>query len=95
MVDVAQILKEQPRGTVLGYTDALVGGVEGVYYHNMPFVHGRDILGNTKALRKLITDFKPRYIWTNTSRAQDILHLYPNANIFYTRSPFVIIDIKQ
>lgn len=95
MLNVADILKEQPRGIILGYTDVLVGGVEAVYYHTMPFVHGRDILGNTKALKKLILDFLPRYIWTDTSRAQDILHLYPSANIFYTRAPFVIVDIKQ
>lgn len=94
MVDVAQILKEQPRGAVLGYTDVLVGGVEGVYYHDLPFVHGRDILGNTKALRKLILDFNPRYVWTDTSRVRDVLHLVPSANVFYTRAPFVIIAIR-
>lgn len=95
MLNVADILKEQPRGIVLGYTDVLVGGVEAVYEHNMPFVHGRDILGNTKALQKLIADFRPRYIWTDEHRVREVLRVCPSCNLFLTMTPFAVMETPR
>ncbi len=95
MRTTAEILKEQPRGIVLGYTDFLAGGVEAVYWHDFPFVHGRDILGDKKALHKLILDFHPRYVWTDKTRLPEILHLYPAAKIVFMDDPLCILELPR
>jgi len=63
---LAEWLKEQPSGTVLGYSALLDGGIQAVRIHRHPYVHGRNFLYQPQAAVRLWEEYHPRYVWCDS-----------------------------
>jgi hypothetical protein len=51
------------KATLIGSAKSLDGGVEGVYYHDFPYVHARGFDWNK--IERLRTDYNAQYFWTD------------------------------
>lgn len=70
-------LKDQPEGTVLGYSERLDGGIEGVRFHRQPYVDGRNFLFQPAATVELLRQYQPRYLWCDSRTRPFLEQLAP------------------
>lgn len=91
MVPLAQELSTREPGVMLGYSTSLDGGIEAVYWHRFPFVHGRGFDGNV--LRKLVDDFQVRYIWAEETTLGTVATYVPHARVILQSKPYYVLEI--
>lgn len=84
-------LQQAPPGVVLGYAEALDGGIETVYWAQMPFIAGRGF-GKTE-LRRLAVDFKVNYIWADQTTQPVVVAAFPQSRVLARSGPFVVLEL--
>lgn len=100
MKELAQDLSQREPGVVLGYARGLDGGIEGIYWHQLPFVRGRgngppheDYPG--QKLQKLAADFHVRYIWADDSTLAELQRVFPHGQIVLQSFPFYVLELPR
>jgi hypothetical protein len=97
MKRVATRLAELPRGTVLGYAISLDGGIEAIYYHRMPFVRGRRLVGgeglDSEALRTLAADCSVRYVWVDAKTQRQALRTFGSAQVRLEQDGYAVLEL--
>lgn len=81
------------KGTILGYSQALDGGTETVYWHRRPFVYGRELPLQTVA--KVIEDFGIRYIWVDSANYGLIRSNFPDADEIRSNREFHLFELPR
>lgn len=59
--------REGRSGLIMGDSARLSGRIEGVYWHEQPYIHARYFDEQERA--KILADFPVAYIWTDRDRA--------------------------
>jgi len=58
-----------PKGLVIGAARSLDGGVEGIYWHEFPYIHSRAWVSGEamdwNLIERIKTDYNARYFWTD------------------------------
>ncbi|MEI8062780.1 MAG: glycosyltransferase family 39 protein [Verrucomicrobiota bacterium] len=93
MQPLAKQLAHQPPGVVLGYANALDGGVETVYWHQHPHIQATGI--PPQHLPRLAADFQVRYLWTDTALKASLTAIFPHAQLILSNRAFAVFEIQQ
>lgn len=92
MLPLARELGQLEPGVVLGYSRSLDGGVETIYWHRFPFVHGRGREGQEQ-VRKLVHDFDVRYIWADQFTLHKIESYLPEARFILGNEFYYVFEV--
>ncbi|MDD2695993.1 MAG: hypothetical protein PHD58_08705, partial [Anaerolineales bacterium] len=76
-----------------GYSQALDGGIETVYWSRLPFIAGRGL--GTAEIRKLATDFRVDYAWADLATQPALLAVFPDARVLARSDPFIVLEVTQ
>ncbi|MDD5468803.1 MAG: hypothetical protein PHS96_13455 [Anaerolineales bacterium] len=88
-----EALQAAEPGVVLGYSQALDGGIETVYWSRLPFIAGRGL--GTAEIRKLATDFRVDYAWADLATQPALLAVFPDARVLARSDPFIVLEVTQ
>jgi hypothetical protein len=93
MLPLARELGQLEPGVVLGYSRSLGGGLETIYWHRFPFVHGRG--REIDEVQKLVHDFDIRYIWADQFTVHTVESYLPEARIILSNEPYYIFKVSR
>lgn len=63
MLDLTRQMNAIEKATLIGSAKSLDGGVEGVYYHEFPYVHARGF--DWALIQRIRRDYNAQYFWTD------------------------------
>jgi hypothetical protein len=84
-------LREMAPGVVLGYSRTLDGGIETVYWHQLPFVYGRGL--EMETIQKLTHDFDVRYIWADQTTVHQVESAFSNAVLVLSGDIYFVFEL--
>ena len=90
MRELANLLAEKPEGVMLGVSPSLDGGIETIYWAKQPFVTGRGM--SESIWKKLATDFRVRYLWSECAQRDSLQRLFPNSQVILSNSLYCVLE---
>ena len=93
MQEMVNELNSFDTGIVMGFAKSLDGGIETVYWHDMPFVFGRGLDPNE--VQKLAEDFQVRYVWVDQDMLAAFENAFPDAFLLRNNDLYAIFELPQ
>ena len=91
MREMVDVLNDFEPGVVMGFSKSLDGGIETVYWHDMPFVFGRGL--DTNEVQKLAADFQVRYVWVDQGTLSAFELAFPDAFLLQRNQLYAIFEL--